>query len=353
MQTAAKETTSRTAGAAASIGKTSLVLRDKLTAEQVDLLKKTVAKGASDDEFALFVHQCERTGLDPFARQIYCLQRRTKEGDKWINAMVTQVGIDGFRLIAERTGKYRGQTVPKFYDAKGNEREVWLDPAKPPVGCKVGVLHADFAEPLFVVVLYEEFVQKRQDGVPNAMWKSKPTVMLAKCAEAGALRKAFPQELSGLYTDDEIPADEIEVEPVQRQIPAARTHARAAIDTSGDVTAAVNNSGDVIVTFGSHKDVALKHIDTPYLIETFRDPWRDQERKDVATQRLGAGFVAAVYAELERRNVPDAMPLDIAQLIQRRLKGEVLPGPDAEKVSAFWKEHQGTEPSKAGEGGEA
>lgn len=328
------------ASGAASVARTSLVLRDKLTPEQVELLKRTVAKGASDDEFALFLHQCERTGLNPFARQIYCLGRRTRDdAGNWVVAMVTQIGIDGARLIAERTGHYQGQTVPVFYDAAGNPREVWLDTKKPPVACKVGVMKAGFAEPLYVVALYDEYVQRKRDNQPNAMWAGKPTVMLAKCAEMMALRKAFPQELSGLYTEEEIPPENTE-EPAAPAIPT--THTRTHL-IGAEQSATVTADGYVRLTFGEFKDKNLPDVPTSYLLANFRDPWLTQSRKDTATQRLGAGFVAAVYGELARRGVPADLSVSMAKLLERRAAGEVLTDDDAEYVRQWDTDH----PAKA------
>ena len=191
-----------------------------LTPEQIELIKKTVAKGATDDELELFAHVCNRTGLDPFARQIYAIKRRQKnEANEWVENMVFQVSIDGFRLIAERSGKYRGQTPPVFYDKAGNEREVWLDPKTPPSACKIGAHRAGAVEPLWGIAVFDEFKQTKYGGELTKMWKEKPSVMIAKCAEATALRKAFPQELSGLYIHEEMePTEEEPTEARDRQV---------------------------------------------------------------------------------------------------------------------------------------
>ena len=326
----------RTAAAAASIGKTDLVLRARLTAEQVELLKKTVAKGATDDEFALFLHSCERTGLDPFAKQIYCLKRRTLVGDTWVDVMVTQTGIDGFRLIAERTGDYRGQITPVFFDKAGNAREVWLDSRQPPVAAKVGVLKAGFAEPLFAIALYEEYVQKKQGGDPNKQWKEKPTIMLAKCAEALALRKAFPQELSGIYVHEEMP----DVDPDETPSTIAATATRARIVGEAEQGARVNESGEVELTFGEHRGKPLAKIPTDWLLKNFRDPWRDDQRRTTAALRLGLGFMDTMYAELARRGVTDAITIGIAKLLARADAGEVLEGEDAETLRQWRMDHE-------------
>jgi phage recombination protein Bet len=157
---------------------------------QIDVMRKTVAAGTSPEDFALFLEVCKHRRLNPFAREIYAIVRSGK--------MTIQVSIDGFRKLAERSGKYRGQLGPQFCGEDGVWKDEWLKKT-PPVAAKVGVLRADFDQPVWAVARYEAYVQPS-----SPTWQKMPDIMVAKCAEALALRKAFPDEMSGLYTHEEM-----------------------------------------------------------------------------------------------------------------------------------------------------
>lgn len=168
--------------------------------EQVELIKNTICIGATDLELALFMQTAERLRLDPFARQIFAVKRWNARAGREV--MSTQVSIDGFRVLAERTGHYAGQRGP-FWTSDGKEwLDVWLAP-EPPRAAKVGVMRHNFMEPIWAVATWDEYKQEGKNGL-SPMWRKMGALMLAKCAESLALRRAFPSELGGVYTDVEM-----------------------------------------------------------------------------------------------------------------------------------------------------
>ena len=174
------------------------------TPEQVQLIKSQIAPKATNDELKLFLNQCKRTGLDPFSRQIYAIHRTKWNADKksYENKMTIQTSIDGFRVIAERSGDYAGQDEPIFNEIDGKL-----------ISCKVTVYRFKSAQKYAIptryaaavgVAYWDEFKQTGKDGKESGMWAKMPHTMLSKVAEAIALRKAYPQDLSGLYTGEEM-----------------------------------------------------------------------------------------------------------------------------------------------------
>jgi len=163
--------------------------------EKRDLLRKTLCpRDITPNEFELFVAVCQRTGLDPFAKQIYAIKRGGK--------LCIDASIDGFRLIAARTGEYAGQEGPFWCGEDGIWKDVWLSNGLP-LAAKVGVWRNGFKTPVWGVALFKSFAQNF-NGRLGDQWQKMPDVMIAKCAESQALRKAFPAELSGVYTSDEM-----------------------------------------------------------------------------------------------------------------------------------------------------
>lgn len=230
-----------------------------LAPEKKELLKRTVCIGASDDEFELFTGICQRTGLDPFARQIYAIKRYN--GQLRREVMSTQTSIDGFRLIAERTGKYEGQTPVYWCGPDGAWRDIWLSKINP-AAAKVGVYKTGCREPIYAVARFDSYAQVTKEQKLTMMWAKMPEVMIAKCAEALALRKAFPQELSGLYTGDELPpAQKKPIEQPKRKGDPARAESDDAIEAElmGFPPEEVERAGSLQATI----DAELSESSTP------------------------------------------------------------------------------------------
>lgn len=160
-----------------------------LSSEKLTLLNNTICKDLSKDEILLFSEVCTSKGLDPFSNQIYAIKRGGR--------LTFQTGIDGLRSIAERTGEYDGQEDPVWYDQEGNQYYVWLKDT-PPAACRVGIFRKGISKPFRSIVTMKEF----QSSI-NQLWRTMPAHLLSKCAEASAIRKAFPQVAGGLYEKDE------------------------------------------------------------------------------------------------------------------------------------------------------
>jgi phage recombination protein Bet len=183
-----------------------LALRDEQTTwsrEQLAALRQIGIEDAPNADLAIFLHQAKRTGLDPFARQLYMVGRwdNKTHSKKW----TIQASIDGLRLVAHRVADRLREPIgyedTLWCGPDGIWRDVWLSD-EPPAAAKVCVLRDGQRFPS--TARWSSYVQTTREGETTRMWKRMPDLMIAKCAEALALRKGFPQDLSGIYTDDEM-----------------------------------------------------------------------------------------------------------------------------------------------------
>lgn len=169
--------------------KTGEISQRTLNAEQVDLLKRTIAIDHTDDELKLFLAFCQSKNLDPFSREVYSIKRKGK--------LTFQIGIDGLRGKAEETGEYDG-TETFWCDDAGLWVDIWVNP-EPPFAAKVLAYRKGCAKPFVGVAKWSEYIPTE-----DWMWKKMPSLMIGKVAEALALRKAFPSKLGGLYAMEEM-----------------------------------------------------------------------------------------------------------------------------------------------------
>jgi phage recombination protein Bet len=158
------------------------------TQEQTALISSTIAPGCTADELKLFAYACQRTGLDPFSRQVYAIKRSGK--------LSIQTSIDGLRSIAERTGQLDGSSTEWCGD-DGIWADVWLG-SKPPAAAKTTIWRKGSTHPFVGTALFRDY------NANQGLWSKMAAAMIAKCSEALALRKAFPADLSGLYSSDEM-----------------------------------------------------------------------------------------------------------------------------------------------------
>jgi phage recombination protein Bet len=278
------------------------------TSQQLATLRQIGVEKASEGDLAVFFHHCQRTGLDPFAKQIYMVGR----WDNRAGAMkyVIQTGIDGYRLIAERTGTYAGSD------------ETWQEQGGRLVSATVTVRKVVAGQVcgFTATARLEEYVQTGKDGKPMGLWAKMPHRMLAKCAEALALRKAFPQDLSGIYTAEEMSqADSSEPQP--QRVEAVRDADPLVSVENIDRFKAVcaqNGLDWIRVAANANVDMGnLRESQMPALRDSFKD-----------LKSFESGIVDAVVVETPVAEEQPPTPQELAEMVSGMFGGaEILDEP--------------------------
>lgn len=254
-----------------------IALPNELSGEQLNLVKSTVAKGATDDELKLFLYRCRHMGLDPLKPgQIHFIKYGNSPG-------TIVVGIEGFRSRAASTGKHAGTKRGVLRNDKGQCVGGWCE-----------VYRADWKE------CAREEVSLSEYNTGKAQWAKMPETMIKKVAEAAALRMAFPDELGGVYSDDEMgQADAVPPRSPERDVPRIENPLKPITDPK-----------EYVVTFGKFDKKKLKDCDM-FELENYRR-WviESAKEKNKPIQGKVKEFIDHVEAYLASIEVQNSPPDD-------------------------------------------
>lgn len=302
-----------------AIAKTDASMQPFFTPDQERMILSSFLGGASKQEASVLMEVARVRRLNPLLRQIHFVKRwdSQKREEVWSY----QTSIDGLRAVAERTGRYQGQTKAEWCGKDGVWRDVWLAD-EPPAAARVGVYKQGFNEPCYAVAKWTAFVQTKKDGGPTHFWSKMGDLMLAKCAEALAIRRAFPEDTSGLYTEDEMG------EAVDTQSAGARSVAvtpSAADRVSATAAPPVPGEGSTFRedNIAAAAKVLDAEIVRPNLGELKKALW-----KELTARGMTAG--KAVTFVSQHRKSPPGTDLDHADYdaIYAALGSDSVPQPD-------------------------
>lgn len=312
------------------------------TGAQLALIKRTVAKDTNHDEFDLFMSVAKMKGLDPFSKQIAALVFNKDKADKRNMAIVTT--IEGMRAIAARSRSYRpDEDEPEYTydpDLKGPLNPLGI------VKAAVRIYIADMVNAggwkrATGVAYWEEFAPIKDEWAENDAGKWKPTgkqtldsggnwgkmprIMLAKCAEAQVLRKAFPEDLSGLYERAELDRQQV--------IELTATEVIGAFETKTRLNRIGADNG---IMFQLSPTSPLESIPVGQIADRVMDAARDW---DIQSQRFFESANTHPLREFWARSPTDGLALkkflegNRAKLVAAE-KAEVDAAAEAEKADA-------------------
>lgn len=282
--------------------------QDWWTSPQLAALAAIRLDGVPKTDLLAFLHLCQRSQLDPFAREIYLIGRWDKDSPN--NTRYTaQTGIDGYRHLAERTGEYDGKEGPWWCGPDGQWSDVWLN-EEPPVAARVNVYRKGMPRPITATALYREFLptykdRRTQQMVPMPMWVKMPSHMLAKVAEALAIRQGFPRQAAGIYVTEEMHgADAAARDAADAAAEAVRAQQRRELVGFGPGDAATPREtapGEVV------EAVVVPEVDRADLLAEL----------DTQSEVLGKTVkaMATRWVKANRKNLDDATDVELAAFV--------------------------------------
>jgi phage recombination protein Bet len=311
------------------------------TQEQKAALASIGLADTPNADLAAFLHLCQTTGLDPFRREIYLIGRRdsrSPSGKKW----TAQTGIDGYRHLAERTGKYGGRVKQEWCGEDGVWKDVWLDKSTPPAAARVTIKRDDIEHPIYGIAVYSEFVpmedvyegtgnSRRKTGQkqPGGLWGKMPANQLAKCAEAQALRAAFPRETAGLYTTEEMEQADYharmeaesarDADQAQRRAEARQEALRASGAAIGrPPLVVVDQNGRVISDESDSTVPGEDHPEDAVLVEHDREALLAELADQAEVHGMSTASFCNRWVRAHKKNVNDATDDELADLVASR-----------------------------------
>lgn len=173
--------------------------------ELMQVLQNSLYPGAQETSIKMVINYCKAAGLDPMQKPVHLVPMYVKTNGQGAMRDVVMPGIGLYRTQAARSGEYAGMTEPDF----GEDLTENLGGTQItfPKWCRI-TIRRQMPSGSIVEFTAKEFWKENyatagKDSVaPNAMWKKRPYAQLAKCAEAQALRKAFPEFGSGPTADE-------------------------------------------------------------------------------------------------------------------------------------------------------
>lgn len=273
--------------------------------EQLELLKQTYAKGASDTEFKMLFAVGNKVGADPLRKEIYLVPFWDNDAKRMARTPV--VGIDWYRKQAGKSPNYAGQGEAEF----GND--VTSNGCTHPEWAVVPIYNHRFSQPVRVRVFWNEVAKISKDGVAVSNWKTMPHTMLAKCSEAQGIRKAFPEEVGGVYIEEEMPTEIITataIETTKTNIQAAEV--KAVLDPGK-----VEYLGQLLQCIGKKPEAFLKFLKKDKiedLTDSEADSWIEKMEKEIKAKE-GKDELEKIASEVEE--MPAEKVLTADEIIQK------------------------------------